>query len=522
MVTASDLQYGFFIDFHLHVHDSLLIMQPLFVCFRVEDMCITEEEARKRSWVERSIYVAFRKESDMYRVEGQLPTLFRNERNLLVISATDCRGDEVFSAIVTPRWIRTQLQRLMEGLEADPLQCGPKNRSDLVETTLWVRCIGSEVGRCIAQPLPISPSLLDVIRPEKECLAFRSWTTSLVQKENFPFTMASQHCSLPIYCLCCLEDVVDRNSFGFVGRLPFSPKRVIPWINDWCKAWTVASIAVRGADTLDRKQLLWWCFVDLLVGNTSSHRKEDMCYKNEMPMPSFSLSRFSSPLDRLARRLALSRYIWQMKDETAEENFMKCTVEKEEIYRLFQSSWACVAVACDDSGKCFMLHSLCGKKKLDTLKTGERLDALQNTVFYWDEYICPPVNAPIVSQLLMLCWCDVSNVFCVIPAKPFPKFVRLGPNEYVLHLGESQDVHSRHFVPLPRVHTYISLAIATDGLKMLRPHLAELPVTSFPAWVPWQIGWIHSPSSPRVARNMPLSYLTPLGFQMPLARTQQE
>jgi hypothetical protein len=210
------------------------------------------------------------------------------------------------------------------------------------------------------------------------------------------------------------------------------------------------------------------------------------------------------------------------KVELDAENFMKGTLQREEIFQFLKNSWASVAIACDNSGKCFMLHALCGQKKVDTLKTGQKLHALDGTVFYWDEYICPPANAPTVLQLLMLCWCDATDVSSVVPTKPLPKFVRTGPNEYVLHTGEGQEIRSRRCVPIHQIHTYISLAITTDGLKMLRPHLAELPVMGIPLWMPWQIGWVHSPSSLRVARSMPLSYLTPLGFQMPLARSRLE
>ena len=529
MVTPSDLQYGFFIDFEMHVGDSVLIVQPLIVCYRVEDACIMDEEVRNRPWVERLVYQAYRRESDMYRVEGQLPSLFRNERSMLFISAMDCREDVVFSITVTPRWIRTQIQRLIEGLEADPLHCSLKNKSDIVETTLWVRCIGSKLGKCVTQPLASSPSPLDEVyfELEKECLAFRSWTTSLIQKENFPFTMTSQHCSLPIYSLCCLEDVIDQKSFEFRGRLPFLQIKAKPWVNDWCKAWTVASSVVKDVRTQDKKHLLWWCFVDLLVGNTSSHRKDDMYHENEMPMPSFGLSRFSSPLDRLARRLAFSRFISSLKYEKAALDvvaFTKSTVQREETSDLLKNSWTCIAIACDNSGRYFLLHALCGKEKLNTLKMEERMDALENAVFYYDEFIRPAYHRPAVLQLLMLCWCNLTDICCVVTCKPHPIFARSASNEYCLRLKESHGIYPRRCVPIGRVHRYISVVIETEGSKLLRPHLAKLPTSgiNFPMWVEWQIGWIHPPSSLRVAMNMPLTYVTPQGFQMPLARTQKE
>ena len=452
------------------------------------------------------------------------------------MSGLDGREDVVFSVLVTHHWVCVQRERLTSGLPGDFLRSITRNCSDIVQATVQVIRLGSKVGRCSTYRNSLRPATcwLDAhhYRLEKECISFRSWVVSLIQERCFPLSLAGKHCSLPVYCLCCLGGELDQGSFAFSGRTNYSwnSGKVPPWVNDWCKAWTVTTAFLPRLGSPEHLQLAWWCLVDLLVGNPSSRDKDQACWENEWPFPSLSATRFASPLDRLARRLALCQFLLKSIgtrgrdgiDVTDIERFMMSHGDRSQIATMLRDSWMCVAVARPKGqDSCFLFHGLCDRKKLSSCETEECMAHLEGSFFYRDCILGPVTHSSVEMDLLALFWCDFRHVSFMVTS---PSTVSLLPktcNAYIVRVEEDSpaNVYRRE---LDALVGNVSAAVAVESCRLLRPRLSDAflqgphPRDS-PAWVEWQTGWIHEATSGRVAVNGRLTYDVPAGFWLPLA-----
>lgn len=505
MTTQNDLNYGFFIGFDLHIDKAELIMEYLFVSFR-----IVNSEEDSSSWKETMVYPALRaNQNKTYHVDGQLPNALKDRDSLLVVTAMDRKEDVVFSFPLAYRWVCAQRQKLNAGMPAEKIYY----KSDLIHVSLWVRCMGRKVGEsmCLSRNTITSISALDTCyhELEKECLSFRGWFTSLIQRKNFPYTLTGRQCSLPVYCLSVLKDVIDSKSFGFSGRVKNANTMMFvrPWETDMYKAWTVTRLACKN----DEQTQLWWYMIDLLTGNTSSHRKCNMSRENELPMPAFCTNTYTNPTDRLARRVALAQFIMNRTSFNHEVFFF---LQSRNFIELLADKLVAIAICIPEGQEeCVALHGLCKKDALDTCATREVFTGINDDHFYLDDWRSANISTEM--ELLLLFWSDFHDVFCLAPSI-FTQLTCISNKRYTISINSDIPAHL-YKAKADSASKYVSYATQTETSMMLRPHITDdfFSMGNNPEelqQVEWQTGWIHQPSSLRVGRQSNLNFVKPSGF----------
>ena len=542
----ADLQYGFHVSFRLEVQGRDLVIDPLHVSFRIEREAGGRED---REWTERIFFPAFRLDGEptLYRVEAQLPAPFQSDRDILVMSGLDRKEEVVFSLLVMHRWVCLQRQSLTSGRLGDPLRFCSRQRSDAIVTTLWVHRMGSKVGKAarlfggVSCPtLGALDSLLHEL--EKECLRFRSRMASLVHDSRFPAILAGHHCSLPLYYLCCLQHQLDKVSFGFVtGTAATSPasdwRSASPWVSDWCRAWTLAKTACgsHGRRASD-PQREWWCTLDLLVGNPSSAWKKDTCLGNESPFPALSGTKHTSPLDRMARRLALCQFL-QTTLNSGREGTAACPVksavldfltadrERAAMLQKLKESWVCVAVARrlggGEGSQFLLLHGLCSSHVLSAV--GPSMTPLEGATFHHDCLLGPEPSEPCTLDLLVIVWRGGDRVTTATFPSGSALLHHLHSNVYVTRMRGEAPVSGRYVKEGESLDVEVNAAVALESCKLLRPCLSDAfirspwPEDSRRTWVAWQKGWTRRASCRRRRGDDRLVFATPGGFWLPLA-----